>query len=515
MTSYTPRFSKADIRQSLQASTLDGAFASIFDNIVKGVLISNFLLDLGAGAFEIGLLASVPMLAHFLQPLGAYLSEKTTSRHAYCLWIYSVARLLWLLPAVGILLLTNHRLTEVSLIWLTMGVLTVSNILEAVGCASWMSWMAVLVPEKLRGRYFGLRRSLSSFIALLTLPAGGWLVSQWKGGEVEGYALALIFAVLMGLVSLGFQFYMMDVNPQTLMAIGRPRTNTQASIPAIVQTDTQASIQTDTQASIQTGIQTDTQTSVQTSIQTDTQTDIQTSDEFKRPEPVSNQKPATDASASFWQDRNFLTLLVFLGLWAFSVNLSAPFFNYYLLDSLQLDVQWVTLYSSLQCGAFFLTIMRWGHLADRIGNRPVIVGTALLAALAPLIWSYTDGSLWSLWLLLPLVHLLQGTSFAALDLCLANIQIELAPVTRQSAYFAAASAVMGLSGALGTTLGSFLAELSWLALPTLFALTAVVRLGSIIPIGFVQENRAQSIRLLLERQWQRLALSVQPARIKI
>jgi hypothetical protein len=70
MTSLTPRFSKADIRQSLQASTLDGAFASIFDNLVKGVLISNFLLDLGAGAFEIGLLASVPMLAHFLQPLG-------------------------------------------------------------------------------------------------------------------------------------------------------------------------------------------------------------------------------------------------------------------------------------------------------------------------------------------------------------------------------------------------------------------------------------------------------------
>ena len=77
-----------------------------------------------------------------------------------------------------------------------------------------MSWMAILVPSKLRDRYFSLRRSLSSLMALLTIPVGGWLVSQWMGGELEGYAIVLIIAVVMGLLSLGFQFYMTDVNPQ-------------------------------------------------------------------------------------------------------------------------------------------------------------------------------------------------------------------------------------------------------------------------------------------------------------
>ncbi|MEO1791908.1 MAG: hypothetical protein AAFR25_06755 [Cyanobacteria bacterium J06629_19] len=44
------RFSKSEIRNSLTASTWDGTFSSAFENVIKGVLISNFLLGLGADA---------------------------------------------------------------------------------------------------------------------------------------------------------------------------------------------------------------------------------------------------------------------------------------------------------------------------------------------------------------------------------------------------------------------------------------------------------------------------------
>lgn len=451
---------KATIRQSLKASTLDGTFSSVFENIVKGVLISNFLLGLGAGAFEVGLLTSIPMMAHLLQPLGAYFSEKTTSRHNYCLWIYGIARVLWLMPAAGIFLFSNGTITAHVLTILTMAVLTVSNILESVGSASWMSWMAALVPGKLRGRYFSLRRSLSSLTALLTIPVGGWLVSQWMGGELEGYGVVLILAVLMGLASLGFQFYMSDVNPQAEKA-------------AVAQ----------------------------------------------KAKAVSMSKQKTDEQNSgLLKDKNYLTLLLFLGIWTFGVNLSAPFFNYYLLDKLHLDVQWVTLYSSLRYGAFFLAIMLWGRLADKIGNRPVLIINCVLAASVPLIWSYTDGGISWVWMGLPLLHLLQGGSFAALELCLANIQLELAPIGRQSSYFAIAAAVMGITGALGTTAGSMLAEFSAVGLPALFAVTAVVRLVCITPLLFVKEGRAQSMRSLLktayEKRFQR-GSQLQPARIKV
>ncbi|KPQ32606.1 MAG: Major Facilitator Superfamily [Phormidesmis priestleyi Ana] len=481
--SESARLSKAEIRRSLRASTLDGSFSSVFENIVKGVLISNFLLELGAGAFEVGLLTSIPMLAHLLQPLGAYFSEKVNSRHAYCLWIFGFARLLWLIPAVGIFMFSRGALTAQMLTFVTMAVLSVSNILEAIGCASWMSWMAVLVPGKLRGRYFSLRRSLSSLTALLTIPIGGWLVSGWMGGELEGYALVLIVAVLLGLASLGFQFYMSDINPQ---AVNQAAAAKEAS---------QAAIDVASGKSV---------------------SEKGASGQFLEQEKSSKTKAETKAGAKLgiWQDRNFLMLLLFLGVWTFSVNLSAPFFNFYLLDRLQLDVQWVTVYSSLRYGGFFLAIMLWGRLADRIGNRPVMIINCVLAASIPFMWSYVDAGVVSVWLALPMLHLLQGGTFAALELCLANIQLELAPVRQQSAYFAIAAAVMGVTGALGTTAGGYLAELSAVGLPALFALTAVIRLLSITPLAFVKEARAQSIRQIIDQRWQRLPQLWQPARIK-
>ncbi|MBE9063678.1 MFS transporter [cf. Phormidesmis sp. LEGE 11477] len=449
------RLPKSDIKRSLKASTLDGTFSAVFENIVRGVLIGNFLLGLGAGAFEVGLLSSIPMVAHLLQPLGAYFSEKTTSRHLYCFWIYGLSRALWLLPAAGIFAFTHGRIDAHGLTLLTMAVLTLSNVLDSIGCASWMSWMAVLVPTRLRGRYFSLRRSLSSLAALLTIPIGGWLVSSWRGGEIEGYGIVLIMAVLIGLGSLCFQFWMRDVNPQVEADTHRLEADThQLSESAGKPTDDSAQSQ--------------------------------------------SNKPL--AAAGIFCDRNFLTLLLFLGLWTFGLNLSAPFFNFYLLSSLSIDVQWVTLYGGLVYGAFLLTIMLWGRLADRIGNRPVLMLNGLLMAVLPLLWLYTDSSSLSLWLLLPLLHSLQGGTVAALDLCLSNIQLELAPRAKQSSYFAIAAAVIGITGALGVTVGSVLAELPSFGLPAIFVISALMRFASLIPLCFVQETRSLSIRQLVQRK---------------
>ncbi|MEM9164114.1 MAG: MFS transporter, partial [Cyanobacteria bacterium P01_F01_bin.4] len=359
------------VRTSLRASTLDGGFAAVFENVIKGVLISNFLIELGAGAIEVGLLASIPMLAHLLQPLGAYFSENNTSRHRYCLWIFSFSRLLWLGLIAGIFWVSRQGGSSQPLIWLTLGILLVSFVLDAMGAASWLSWMAALVPQKLRGRYFGNRKSLASLTALITVPVGGWLVTHWPGGSMEGYGVVVSIGMVLGFASLLCQFWMTDINPK-----------------AQAQARQQDQSQTE----------------------------------------------------SLWRDANFLTLLLYLAGWTFALNLNAPFLNFYLLDNLQIDVQWVTLYCALMAGAHLSMMVLWGRLADRIGNRPVLVISSLLTAAIPLLWVSTNTGHWSLWLWLPLLHVLKGGTLAALELCTANIQLELAPVGKQSGYFAIAAA---------------------------------------------------------------------------
>jgi MFS family permease len=439
------------VRSSLRASTFDGIFAAIFINITSGVLLSNFLVDLEASTIIIGVLAAIPMVMNLLQPLGAYLADQTTSRHRYGLWVYAPSRLTWLVLALGALLFSWRYTDPHLLIYLASGVVLVSAILTALGSASWLSWKAALVPRQLRGRYFGFRNSVVSLTTLICVPIVGFGVSVWPNGPVQGYGAMLLLAVVAGVISILFQFFMIDVNPQLqrlspsdlYYRLLRKRSN---------RTELEA-VSPDTQP-----------------IQPDS------------------------IKSSIWQDKNFLTFLLYFGFWTFAVNLSAPFFNIYLLDNLDLDVKWVTLYNSLQAGANLLMLMMWGKLSDRTGNRPLLLLMGVLVAITPLLWLGVNTTAISLWLWLPLLHILAGGTWAAIDLCSNNIQMAIAPMQRHSAYFAIAAAVAGGSGALGTVLGGFLAEfVDYGGLLGMFALSGVLRLVALLPLVFVEEHRGQPV----------------------
>jgi MFS family permease len=179
-----------------------------------------------------------------------------------------------------------------------------------------------------------------------------------------------------------------------------------------------------------------------------------------------------------------------------------------MLDNLHLDVGLVTLYGSLTAGANLLMLMVWGKLADRIGNRPLLLGIGILVAVTPLFWLATGANSASLWIGLPLIHVLRGSTWAAIDLCIHNMQMSVAPLRSQSGYFAIAAAITGVSGALGTTAGGFLAQLSSIGgLAGLFALSAVLRLLALLPLVFVQEHRSQPLIHAWREAKQALGLS--------
>lgn len=441
-----PKIPKDAVRRSLKASTLDGVFATIFSNITGGVLLSNFLVELHASPIEIGLSASIPMVANLIQPIGAYFADRTTSRHYYCFWIYTPARLIWLLLVAQVAIASWGKLDSHLLVVWTLAIISVTHFLGALGSASWLSWLAALVPRRLRGRYFSVRNSAANLTCLISVPLGGLIVSRYPRGAIEGYGVVLVLGIIFGLISLGYQWLMTDVNPreQKKLAIEQEYAS---------------------------------QTTVLT------QTD----------------QPVDASGTSFLNDGNFLRFLLYFGVWMFAVNLSAPFFNLYMLDDLGLDVSWVTLYNSLTAGANLLMLLFWGRLADRFGNRVLLLLVGILVAVTPLLWLGAGADPLSIWLWLPLLHILAGGTWAAIDLCNNNIQLGIAPVRSQAAYFAVAAAVAGVSGAVGTTAGGFLAQFAdYGGLPGLFALSSVVRLIALLPLVFVQEARGYSIRQTLK-----------------
>ncbi|MEG5061768.1 MFS transporter [Microcoleus sp. A2-C5] len=436
--SQTPlKFSKQDIRLTLKASTIEGVFAAVFESATTGLLLSNFLLQLGASSVEIGILSAIPMLVNLLQPLGAYIADRTTSRHWYNLAIFGVSRLLWLVLVVAIVWQPSRADRQQLLQW-TLATVLAASAIAAFATSNWFSWMAAVVPHRLRGRYFGFRNSATSLVALLGVPLMGLFVSAWDSHPILGYGVVLFLGVVAGMISLGYQFLMVDVNPQTYRKDAE-------------------------------------------------------SDRL----PEKKEKQLTDFVPSVLKNSNFLMFILYFSVWTFAVNLSAPFFNIYLLKDLSLDVSLVTIYCSLSSAANLLLLMFWGKLADRWGNRPLLIAVGLVVAVTPLLWLGTGNYPFAVWVWLPLLHLLGGTTLGAIGLCTNNIQMEIASIEQPSTYFAIAAAVSGLAGALGTTTGGFLAELPGMSLGALFALSAAVRLVGLLPLILVREPRSVSLRSIV------------------
>ncbi|MEG4114594.1 MULTISPECIES: MFS transporter [unclassified Microcoleus] len=447
------KFSKPETRLSLRSLTLESVFATLFYSIIGGALLSNFLLDLGAGPVEIGMLASIPQLVNLLQPFGAYIGDRLQSRHWYSIWIFGLSRLLWLIIVPAIWLGGSFQLAGDRLVQLTLAIIWVTQVLESLGRASFLSWLAVLVPQRLRGRYFGFRNSAVSLTNLIGVPLLALVVSNWPGGRLQGYSAVLVLGIVLGIISLGCQFFMTDVNPKLVHVTHSDR----------------------------------------------------------------GEKSSIGTIFSFLKEPNFLKFLLYSALWSFAVNVSAPFFNLYLLDNLSIDVSVVTLYNSLGAGANLLLLVFWGKLADRVGNRPIMIIVGILVALTPLLWLEAGTAPIFIWVWFPLLHIIGGATWAAIDLCSGNLMMSVAPLRNQSIYFAIAAAVPGVTGAMGITLGGFIATLTNLGgLPGVFALSAVLRVAALLPLVFVGEQRSVSLGkfwlLLLPPWWRKVP--IEPGNIR-
>ncbi|PMB46353.1 MFS transporter [Fischerella thermalis CCMEE 5201] len=449
---YNRTFSKDAIRTSLRASTIDGIFAGIFGITTGGILLSNFLVELDAAPVAFGMLASIPMLVNFIQPLGAYISERFSSRYQYSLLIYAPSRLIWLILVICIAAFSQKLINSQQLVILTLLIVFMSHLWGGLGSASWLSWMATLVHRRLRGRYFGIRSSIASLTNLICVPLAGLAVSHWYGGTLQGYGILLFVGILFGMISLACQHFKLDVNPQAQNAIAVNANNLNDSV------------------------------------------DEQIADVNSTSQP------------NFWQslrnDTNFLIFLLYFSVWMFAVNLCNPFFNLYMLDTLDLDVSWVTFYGSLQAGANMLMLILWGRLADKIGNRPILFFMGIFVAIAPLLWLGIRYTSLDIWLWLPMLHIFLGGTGAAIDLCGNNMQLEVAPTKNQSIYFATVAAIAGLCGAFGTILGGFLVQINFCGgLLGLFVFSTVFRLVALLPIIFVQESRGQSFVQTIQSFW--------------
>ena len=183
--------SPSAVRRGLRLSIVEGSLSNIHITATGGAFLTGFALLLGAGDFELGLLAALPFVGQLFQFVGAYLEERLGERRRLCALSAAASRSLWaIMAALPFLAVLGPARLPLFLV-----ILTISQGLIGITANTWTSWMSDLVPPRQRGRYFGTRNTITSITAMGSAWLAGRALDYYRGTGADPVGYALIFVV--------------------------------------------------------------------------------------------------------------------------------------------------------------------------------------------------------------------------------------------------------------------------------------------------------------------------------
>lgn len=171
---------------------------------VSGIVLTGYMLWLGADSFQIGLLSSIPAIAGLLQLAAPYLVERAGTRKGVVLSTTYLTRILWLASA-----LLPFYFFPVSPVWILIGIVSLATLCSSITNVSYLAWLGELVPINNRNGFFARRSQIAGLFSLIAAPLAGAYLDQWAhpspiwGGrdDPRGFVIVITAGVLFGFIS--------------------------------------------------------------------------------------------------------------------------------------------------------------------------------------------------------------------------------------------------------------------------------------------------------------------------
>jgi len=162
-----------------------------------GIYLPNFVLTaflleiMHASNALIGVATASQFFVGLLQPLANLFVHRTKHRRVLAAVTGLLGRLLFSGAIFYGMITSGPGAEAVFMVVLLIGAFSMS-----FSSSTWSTWMADLVPENIRGRYFALRNSFSSMAGIIAVLIGGWLLKTFPGhpGYITVYTIAVITA---------------------------------------------------------------------------------------------------------------------------------------------------------------------------------------------------------------------------------------------------------------------------------------------------------------------------------
>ncbi|MDD4860078.1 MAG: MFS transporter [Dehalococcoidales bacterium] len=194
--------------KNLRYSIIDGSAHAAMLGLTQDYIVP-FALALKASTAQIGLLTSVPSLIMALSQLAApRLTDIAGSRKKIILPAVMLHAFMWLPVLLAAYILPGQRIG-----WL-IACYTLTTVFGSLGTPAWGSMMADIIPERIRGRYFGLRSRICNFATLVFSFIAGGILHFLTANVLLGFSLLFGGAALLRVVSWRF-LYKMHEPPAT------------------------------------------------------------------------------------------------------------------------------------------------------------------------------------------------------------------------------------------------------------------------------------------------------------
>lgn len=324
------------LRHNLRYCSLDGIAAMPIavlgqpGNVVLASLLSGLF---GLSPAHYGLIISLPFWFNFLQVLVTPRLSQQMDARRLCIvtaWLHFSG---WALLTAALPFIPRADTP------LTLGVFFVGfsiiSFAGAVNGVTWNAWMQDVVPQRLRGKYFGMRNQVLQVSMIVFLLSVSGLTALLQGSLG---AYMLLFGLALGVRVLSiFAMQRMATPGEATVGVASPGLGAQSRLGWAEQLQV------------------------------------------------------------LWADKGLMRFIGFGALMAFFVNLFGPFYPIFMYEELGLSVaraNWILLFIPVGAAASFPA---WGRLLDRYGNIPVMIVTLGLGQLFSLIWCVIDQT--NLWLL--------------------------------------------------------------------------------------------------------------------
>ena len=187
-------FTEKEMKRSLFLITAAVIFGKFFYVTVTGAPFTGFLRALGANDFIYSIIAATPFLGGIFQIFASYVLEKTGKRKLIFLISAYVHRLIWI-PIVLVPLFISQSNKGFALLLITIFIMLYS-VANSVVVISYSSWMGDIVPENVKGSFFGKRMAISAITGIIAGVVSGKYLDNVT--SLFSFAVVFICASLFG-----------------------------------------------------------------------------------------------------------------------------------------------------------------------------------------------------------------------------------------------------------------------------------------------------------------------------